>query len=356
MKPHYLGSLLLVTVLTLHSLYPALASAPTAPHYLDTALLKGRYVSRWNDSTQVIKVNLEYAPKIPGWSPKKMELVKSAFTEWEQVLGGRLRFVYTNSPYETDLLVKWRQQSMGEVIGLTSVQWDSSQTLTDTDIVIALMSPNGKYQTDSELRSTALHEIGHALGIKGHSNNPKDIMYPSINRDITRLSQRDINTMKALYARKADITNPVGITFAQYQRFLYYARLGSQALKSNQAALAYKHLTMANKYYPKHPKMPFLVGLSAYNADQFDDAIKHLQKAVQTKGPEQPVAQFYLAESLVQSGQIDLDAGRENTGQSKWRLAKQYYQGYLKASTQDPGMKQAANNNLAQINSLLKGI
>jgi hypothetical protein len=43
-----------------------------------------------------------------------------------------------------------------------------------------------------------LHELGHALGLWGHSPNPADIMAPALS-DTRDLTQRDINTIRRLY-------------------------------------------------------------------------------------------------------------------------------------------------------------
>ncbi len=54
------------------------------------------------------------------------------------------------------------------------------------------------------MRCLALHEIGHVLGLTGHTNNRGDIMYAYFaqlppDRD---LSKRDINTIRRLYTDK----------------------------------------------------------------------------------------------------------------------------------------------------------
>lgn len=54
--------------------------------------------------------------------------------------------------------------------------------------------------TDSYNKTgTALHEMLHALGVMVHSPEPGDIMYPMVT-ERTTLSQRDLNTLRRLYA------------------------------------------------------------------------------------------------------------------------------------------------------------
>ena len=62
---------------------------------------------------------------------------------------------------------------------------------------------------DAELRPLVLknivtHELGHALGMLGHSPVKGDMMYTNTD-EYSRISQRDINTITKLYQRKADI-------------------------------------------------------------------------------------------------------------------------------------------------------
>ena len=54
----------------------------------------------------------------------------------------------------------------------------------------------------------ALHEIGHALGINGHSSDSKDIMFMSVDKNQTTLSRRDVETLKALYKLKPGLLKP----------------------------------------------------------------------------------------------------------------------------------------------------
>jgi len=63
-------------------------------------------------------------------------------------------------------------------------------------------------QSDDHIAATARHEIGHALGIWGHSPAASDALYFAQVRSPQPISARDINTLKKIYEQPTQIGWP----------------------------------------------------------------------------------------------------------------------------------------------------
>jgi predicted Zn-dependent protease len=60
-------------------------------------------------------------------------------------------------------------------------------------------------QTEQYLTAAARHELGHALGIWGHSLNPNDVMYFSQVKAPPAISKRDVNTLVKVYQQPTQL-------------------------------------------------------------------------------------------------------------------------------------------------------
>jgi predicted Zn-dependent protease len=58
---------------------------------------------------------------------------------------------------------------------------------------------------DRVIKAAARHELGHALGIWGHSPNQNDALYFSATSDPPTISSRDINTLKKIYQQPTSL-------------------------------------------------------------------------------------------------------------------------------------------------------
>jgi len=116
---------------------------------------------------------------------------------------------------EADIPIVWESDPNGA--------WFIAQCVYDVQQMarrfgVARILVTGRFAPDVvadlfDVHAAVLHEMGHALGLGGHSPDPGDIMSPSISRMATDgLSDRDRATLRALYAR------PVGARISGTRR------------------------------------------------------------------------------------------------------------------------------------------
>ena len=71
--------------------------------------------------------------------------------------------------------------------------------LNEKQLIHRMIIEISPHQSQAHTLATARHEMGHALGIWGHSPNPNDALYFSQVRKSPKISPRDINTLKTIY-------------------------------------------------------------------------------------------------------------------------------------------------------------
>lgn len=193
---------------------------------LPDAMQPGRYVAAAGDYYREIaqtsegeqwgglpvKVFLGSAPQV-----KWQQGVCEAFDIWSALFPMQL----VGTPEKADIRMGWEESleeegRAGEESDWVRIQNTGGQLNGRRGAVITvdLSRPWSK----DEMRAIVLHEFGHALGIKGHSDSKKDIMYEEIQEKSRQLrapsgaplpvfwkslvkdpSQRDINTLIRLY-------------------------------------------------------------------------------------------------------------------------------------------------------------
>lgn len=179
------------------------------------------------------------------------------FKEWEKASEGRIKFQFIDEPAKADIKVVWAEDfydfpwepdlkkedlsaekermkyqkasaltQAGSVVAmiigsLVGVPFVGGLGALGTSVASPLLQYKGtkieKLSPDLEIgvkpaeglsddaartriKQIAIHQMGHALGIFGHSKDPKDIMFD--NFTAIQLSERDINTIREIYKSK----------------------------------------------------------------------------------------------------------------------------------------------------------
>lgn len=161
--------------------------------------------SYWPADRQPVTVYFEPAEVVPGYRPDMQDLVRKAIAEWQAALGEKVVFKYAEAASAASLVVAFTDDATKlrsqEEAGEAQMLHDNYGIITGR--VLFLTTPPSWLSTltDKYFYNLALHEIGHALGVTGHSASTSDIMYYSTQVEDKRagLSIADKATINAIY-------------------------------------------------------------------------------------------------------------------------------------------------------------
>ncbi len=188
---------------------PVEARPPLGPDYL-------RYVSyevpvnehvllRWPDRDMPLRVHLPRPPTgLFTDADAAAEAVRLGVLGWSDVAGpGLPSFVFVDDASEADIPIVWGAKPTGWFIASCSYRIDALNRRLGVDhLLVTGRWRDGQEAALPQLETAVLHEMGHALGLTGHSPSPTDVMYKYVTHESQPvLSNRDRNTLRALYSR-----------------------------------------------------------------------------------------------------------------------------------------------------------
>lgn len=206
---------------------PPAAAAPPAPagtpadfagfssdgaDYFADITENGRYC-RWPAERMPIRVLLYDSRAIPGYRDSYRVAFLDSLAAWQKASGDRVIFAFVNDPNYADLLVDWAADpskvqgaNTAAEAGIARVSMSELPNSRDlaiqrANVTLLTMDQNNQPQSDDEMKKLCLHEIGHAIGLRGHSNNNHDVMFFSSSPSVwPALSKRDKATVLKLYS------------------------------------------------------------------------------------------------------------------------------------------------------------
>lgn len=200
-------------------------------NYLEEAMALG--AMRWNKKQMPISVYI--APgQSKGYRDEFTDVLKKAFGTWADASQGKISFKFDSDPDNALIHCSWTDDPSN----LANAS-EGGEALPMATLDGCLMISKIKFVTTKPLqpvipieyfRTVCLHEIGHALGLLGHSSQPGDVMLAALsnNADIP-LSDRDKKTLYLLY------TSPDSLIHDHPLKLINTSYHGSQTSPDNQA-------------------------------------------------------------------------------------------------------------------------
>ncbi len=180
------------------------AGASTAGDYLAEMTRQG--VMRWPESRMPIRVFIHPAEAMPTYHPTYQAILKGAFDDWSSASAGRVRFIFVPSAADSDIECFWlsnpAELSNSSESGEARVFNNREGIVRGTVKLLTVPLSAELPLTDNRMRQICLHEVGHVLGLAGHTSNPADAMFFSSSVDDAWkvLSVRDQTTITKLYS------------------------------------------------------------------------------------------------------------------------------------------------------------
>lgn len=172
-------------------------------YYLEVS---GRGIWLWPKDCMPLRIYIERAKAGNGASDEYITILKDAFRDWAVASKGIIDINFVDSTGKADIICTWSRDSTkfknSSEAANTRVYAKNGKLYKGQVEILTISSEDSRPITSNQARATSLHEVGHILGLTGHSNNLNDIMYISANLKDSwaNLSYRDINTLLRLYS------------------------------------------------------------------------------------------------------------------------------------------------------------
>ena len=187
-------------------------------NYIDNAAM-GNDIVRWDLKSFPLKIYIEPAADIPAYYEKAINAALDLWTTRTNFI----KFEHVQTPQDANINITFKNipsdlcsgNTCMFTIARTEPDISSDKILKRMNLTFYKTDPYKKFFIEQEVFNTALHELGHTLGIMGHSDNPEDVMYAmrdssddtSFRVGYNSLSDRDLKTLVLLYRIEPTVKN-----------------------------------------------------------------------------------------------------------------------------------------------------
>lgn len=171
----------------------------------------GKAVHRWTPGRFPLRLYVANGRGVPGYRPQFNQMAINAFAAWSKGSGDRLSYVVVNDPRGANVTLDWTadpsKMNIPNAQGQTYFEFmrsgNGNNTIKGAKIsILTVWRHDESILTDTAMNMVCVHEIGHALGLSGHSPRHTDIMFYAISPKgpfLGGLSAGDKATIKRLY-------------------------------------------------------------------------------------------------------------------------------------------------------------
>ena len=266
-------------------------------NYLNYAIDSNGKLVRWQKNKILV-----YVSKSPYQSS-----IYRAFNYYNSVFENYFKFYSANSPQKADIIVdvvdSFSSNTSNDSLymaGLTNnTITGQDRNLTKSHIQLLSTTPNSnKPLSEKEMFKVALHEIGHSIGIIGHSPNSKDVLYAT--SGVSVFSERDINTIKMMYSGNNELISTATKNYSKtrIEEAEKYTKLSpKKAIAWENLAKVYYDAGMKEKALDAYKKALYLepsnpiiyqsMGECYYTSEKYGAAIQSYDTALKYSKTEQ---------------------------------------------------------------------
>lgn len=271
-------------------------------NYIESALYNDQ-VLHWNTNTIPLKYYIDYTTSVPKYYT---DMINKAFKQWEEKTNSLVQFQQTKNQDEANIVLFFKDIDNSLITKEGRVEYNVGEAtpviennlLKQMKIQIIAQNNLRQYFTSKEIDTVAKHEIGHALGIWGHSKNINDIMYYSASEEFgflgaseKEISADDVNTLRLLYFMAPNITNKK--ISSDEEKYYLFAPVVTSRFENNNNF--YLQKCLANTIKTPDDVNVWIQLANAYGDNKnYEKSIETLEKAVDlTDDPENLAVIYY---------------------------------------------------------------